>query len=1071
MALELTITVIVVEVAVMSLLPLVASVISGLQAALIDALLLAAFVLPLVLLRAAAWRRADQTVVRAGRPPRLATLATAAAIVLGVCGSIVLSLLIAAESERAAEARFAARCDRIATATQKHFDVIASGLRWARGVFAASRTVERDEFRAYAKSRELESEFPGALGIGFIEPVSRRGLDAFEAAARADGAPDFAVATGGDADDLFVVKFMEPSSIAPALVGRDIGANPELCRAAERATLTGETVLGGGDADPRDPGDLILMSPVYRQGTDPLTPEARRAALIGWVGAPIAPASVFAGLDAMLDGGVAVVATEIDQSGRETQLFRSDDELRDSAGGDVRAYRRSSSVTIGDRIWTLGFRSTPTFARSIDTRTSHAALGTGVLVTILFAAFSWSTITARSRAAQLAAEMTADLARAKDRAETALREIDALRHAIDRTAIVSVTDPSGVITEVNDTFCSISGWSREELIGKTHRIVNSGHHGKEFWAEAWRTIRNGGVFSSEVCNRRKDGSLYWVAAVIVPFRSTSGEITKYVSIRHDITTRKAAEERIAASERQFRALADSTPALIWVVGPDAKCTWVNRGWREFTGRTMEEESGDGWIEGVHPDDRTRCFDTFIDAFRRRAVFEFEYRLRRSDGEQRWVLDRGAPHVGANGEFLGYVGLAIDVTEMRELREAALAANTAKSEFLANMSHEIRTPLTAILGYAEILRDDGDLLIAPERRVATIDTIRSAGGHLLTVINDILDLSKIESGKMTVEKIETDLPRLIGQTAALIRPRAAEKGVALDCVGETLLPRFVLTDPTRLRQILMNLIGNAAKFTDSGAVRLRVGVDGATAGERLVVDVEDTGPGMSEEEAARLFGVFAQADSSVTRRFGGAGLGLAISRRLARLLGGDVELVRTAPGAGSTFRFAMPLKVVGGAERVELRSGERAVEPALQEEGAPALSGRILVAEDGRDNQKLIQFILTRFGAEVELAENGRVALEMIAAAESAGRPYDLLLTDMQMPEMDGYSLARTLRGLGRTLPIVALTAHAMAEDRDKCLAAGCDDYTTKPVDRKHLIETCAKWLAQRLPVGPGCVDA
>jgi PAS domain S-box-containing protein len=399
-------------------------------------------------------------------------------------------------------------------------------------------------------------------------------------------------------------------------------------------------------------------------------------------------------------------------------------------------------------------------------------------------------------------------------------------------------------------------------------------------------------------------------------------------------------------------------------------------------------------------------------------------------------------------------------ELVEARAAAEAASRAKSEFLANMSHEIRTPLTAILGYAELLRDDGDLARAPDRRLATIDTIQGAGQHLLTVINDILDLSKIEAGRMTVEIVEMSLLAVLQDVEGLMRPRASEKSVALTTRLVSPVPEHIHGDPTRLRQILVNLVGNAVKFTGEGRITLLVRCEARGDAERLVIDVEDTGPGLTPAQSARLFAPFGQADASVTRRHGGTGLGLTISHRLAELLGGNVALERTQPGQGSCFRLELPLRPVPGSQRVTRLDGTSRVVTRTTA-ALPALSGRVLLAEDGRDNQYIIAFYLRRAGAEVDIASNGRLALEMLDAAEAAGRPYELLLTDIQMPEMDGYTLTRILRARGSRLAIVALTAHAMAEDRQRCIDAGCDDYAVKPLDKARLLATCAQWIAQR----------
>jgi len=278
---------------------------------------------------------------------------------------------------------------------------------------------------------------------------------------------------------------------------------------------------------------------------------------------------------------------------------------------------------------------------------------------------------------------------------------------------------------------------------------------------------------------------------------------------------------------------------------------------------------------------------------------------------------------------------------------------------------------------------------------------------------------------------------------------------------TPLPDRLLCDPTRLRQILMNLVSNAIKFTEHGAVRITVGVEDQVQRSQMVIDIVDTGPGMTPEQVQGLFKPFGQADSSVTRKHGGTGLGLVICRRLANIFGGDVTLVSSEIEKGSCFRIVLPFEHVAGSNMINSLAPTTATDEPKSTAVALKLSGRILLAEDGVDNQRLIAFVVRKAGATIETADNGRIALDMLNHAEAAGTPYDMLLTDMQMPEMDGYTLASTLRGRGSKLPIVALTAHAMADDREKCIDAGCDDYVSKPIDKANLIATCAAWMGKR----------
>ena len=437
-------------------------------------------------------------------------------------------------------------------------------------------------------------------------------------------------------------------------------------------------------------------------------------------------------------------------------------------------------------------------------------------------------------------------------------------------------------------------------------------------------------------------------------------------------------------------------------------------------------------------------------------------------------------------------------QLESARAAAEAAARTKSEFLANISHEVRTPLTAILGFTDLLLEHGRLRDAPWDALDAMQTIRRNGEHLLTILNDILDLSKIEAGCLTVERTACAPGALVAETVAMLRSRAEAKRLAVTTCIDGSVPPLICTDPTRLRQILLNLLGNAIKFTEQGGVDVTVTMVGGDQGARLWIDVSDTGAGMTAEQAAALFEPFTQADGSLTRRFGGTGLGLTISRRLARMLGGDVMLVETAPGVGTRFRVEIeagppPGVDASGGESADADSAASGVKaPARSEDkAAPDAVGpkpidpagahrvaegtgaveksravppppqglrglRVLLAEDGPDNRRLVTFILERAGARLTAVEDGQAAVDAALAARAAGRPFDVILMDMQMPVLDGYAATQRLREAGYEGPIVALTAHAMRHDRDRCLACGCNEYLSKPVDRALLLSTLVR---------------
>ncbi len=428
-----------------------------------------------------------------------------------------------------------------------------------------------------------------------------------------------------------------------------------------------------------------------------------------------------------------------------------------------------------------------------------------------------------------------------------------------------------------------------------------------------------------------------------------------------------------------------------------------------------------------------------------------------------------------GEIVGFSKIVRDIrtyktaeAELDLARRTAEDANQSKSEFLANMSHEIRTPMTAILGFADLLDTEGDFCSNSAFARAAIHTIRSNANHLLTIINDILDMSKIDAGKMTIERIDFSPTRIVDEVASLMQTRAVGKGIRLEVQYDSEIPVRIISDPTRLRQILLNLVGNGIKFTEVGKVTIHTLF--LPESNSMQFRVVDSGLGMTEEQHREIvkFGAFAQADSSTTRRFGGSGLGLRISNSLAKMLRGSIQ-VESELGKGSAFTVTVDAGDLKGIDWIkpEVTPKSKAAESLPQvaikptQANAQPLAGlRILLAEDGPDNQRLISFHLKKAGAEVTIADNGLLAAELI---ESGCDLFDLIIMDMQMPELDGYEATKRLREGGYKLPILALTAHAMNTDRQKCLDAGCDDFTTKPIDRQVLIELAERYGKGLLP--------
>jgi len=582
------------------------------------------------------------------------------------------------------------------------------------------------------------------------------------------------------------------------------------------------------------------------------------------------------------------------------------------------------------------------------------------------------------------------------------------------------------------------------------------------WAEASEKEE---PFIREFRVRMRDGTYRWHLVHVDPSKGVEGKLAGWFGTATDINEARLANETTRASEARFRQLADSSPTMVWISDTEKACTWFNRPWLEYSGRTMEQEMGSGWTEGVHPDDYARCIEIYNRSFEAREPFEMDFRLRRHDGVYRWLMDRGIPQIGVDGTFLGYVGSCLDINERKEAeesKEAMLkieqaarveAERTAvlKDEFLATVSHEMRTPLTAMLGWVQLLRNGS---LPPETVPQALETIERNARAQAKLIDDLLDMSRILSGRLRLDVQTVNIMDTVEAALAAAEPGAAAKRIRLVRILDSRTGP-VSGDPTRLQQVVWNLLNNAIKFTPNNG---KIIVTLERVNSHLEISVTDTGEGITPEFLPYVFDRFRQQDASTVRRHDGLGLGLSIVKQLVELHGGSVRAKSPGVGQGATFVVALPI-TAALSERVE-KDPVTDVERPRSEEAVPTLLGtRVLVVDDDADARELLRSILAQSGASVRTASSAAEALKQLE-----DRQPDVLVSDIGMPGEDGYALIRQVRALskeqGGHVPALALTAFARSDDRRRAIGAGFHMHLAKPVEPDELVTVVAS-LAKR----------
>ncbi len=567
----------------------------------------------------------------------------------------------------------------------------------------------------------------------------------------------------------------------------------------------------------------------------------------------------------------------------------------------------------------------------------------------------------------------------------------------------------------------------------------------------------------------KDGDTKTISTTSFHVYDESGIPLRKMGACQDITARKQAEcelKKLSIAVEQSQQELDeffvSSPAGLAIIDDQLRYSKINKTLAAINGTSVEGHIGKT-AQQLMPE----LAPTIEPMYREVLETGKEFLNNVVNGEtpalpgipRQWLVSY-FPMRDFDGSVKSIGIVVVDTTERMQAEKRANAAmaiaekaTRSKSEFLANMSHEIRTPMTAILGFAETVSQN----INKQDNIDSIEIIRRNGEHLLNIINDILDVSKIEAGKMDVELTSFNPCSMITEIVSLLETKALAKDLVFITEYAGSIPEYIRTNPTRLKQILINLVGNAIKFTDKGTIKLTASHLQIGGSSFMQFDVLDTGIGMTDEQIGCLFQPFTQADGSTTRKFGGTGLGLTVCKRLAELLGGDITIEESCIGTGTRFRATIPTGPIDGIRMLDEPSSIKSQASTQSKSVSRAsLSGlRVLIAEDGPDNQKLISFVLKKAGAQVEIAENGKIALHAALEAQDTGNPFDCILMDMQMPIMSGYEATTALRDANYTGVIIALTAHAMTGDREKCIDAGCDDFANKPINRTELINLIA----------------
>jgi hypothetical protein len=669
-------------------------------------------------------------------------------------------------------------------------------------------------------------------------------------------------------------------------------------------------------------------------------------------------------------------------------------------------------------------------------------------------------ITTRAKRARWTNRLNVDL-------QSALRESEYQSITMGQHNIVSIANVAGEITHANDKFCDVSGYSREELLGQNHRILKTNEHPRAFYDDLWRTISQGKVWHGTICNRAKNGDKYWVESTIVPFLDNRGKPYKYVSARTDITQLKQTEER-------FSFAVEGAGDGVWDWDMRSNTMRFSRLYMEMLGYTENElpHHADTWVNSVHDDDMERVQQNLQDYLNgRHSIYAVELRLRCKYGDYKWILRRGTVVSRDDaGKPVRMIGIHSDISQRKEAeqnlinaREDAENANRAKSQFLSSMSHELRTPMNAIMGFSQLLKMSTDQPLS-ESQLENVEEITKASNHLLELINEVLDLAKIEAGHIDLSIEAVVLGEVIAESLQLITPLAQKRGIQISLAQDgtkidvkRMLQQnnAVRADHTRLRQVLLNLLSNAVKYN---AEKGEIVIDCRCVGDQQVrISISDTGAGITPQQQAQLFKAFNRLDAAQTE-IEGTGIGLVITKNIVELMGGNIGM-DSQPGKGSTFWIELPSDTLQVGQKIVL--DKKGVTPAPLPLSSAGHEHTVLYIEDNPANLRLVAQLLSRLSnIHMWSAHEPMLGLELAAEYKP-----DLILLDINLPGIDGFEVLKHLRQreATRNTPVIAISANAMPKDIERGMKAGFDNYITKPVDVDALLQAVENVLQGEVP--------